>query len=64
MHLTRSLDTFLDIAGLHSLDLGKSERQLEGFCRWTPAALGFLGAAQKRVMRMQKVARRVILLWY
>ena len=60
MHLTRPLDPFLDIDSLKRLDLCTSEDWPEGVGLYTPAALGFLGAAERRVGRMQRVTGRII----
>lgn len=55
MHLTRCLDPFLDMKNLMFLDLRDYEHQQGEFGRWTPAALGLLGLADRRVLQMQNV---------
>ena len=54
MHLTRPLDPFLDMARLYSICLSGDEREEQGFNRWTPAALGLLGLADRRIQHMAR----------
>ena len=60
MHLDRPLDPFLDMPKLMTLELqsswNKDVMDGTGVCMWTPIALGFLGLAEKRIMRMQKMS--------
>ena len=55
MHLTRPLDPFLDMASLVILDLETPRQGRADAYWWTPAALGLLGLADSRVLRMQDV---------
>ena len=54
MHLTRSLDPFMDMADLSNM-LFSGPRPGRDTC-WTPAALRFLGLADRRVLRKHKLA--------
>ena len=67
MHLDRPLDPFLDMPMLRQLQLHSDWQSTRaagtGMCMWTPASLGLLGLARKRIlqMRLTPAGRSIIL---